>query len=483
MRITSFPFGTGATHRKSRISCYTSACSHLTFCISEWTLVNPSNTVDLKNLVSDYVSSHGKPAIDLALAALSHPETGYQEFKTAAATASAIRALGLEVREGLAVTGMTATLQGGSPGPNIAILSELDALPVPGHPNADPDTTAAHACAHHCQLGNMLAAAIGLQAPGVLESLSGSITLMVVPAEEYVEIEWRNEQRKSGRFEFLGGKPEFVRLGELDDVDICMMTHVTTEEPHDGFGVFASNTGLVAKFVKYRGVKSHAGGAPHLGVNALNAAHMAIAGIHAQRETYKDDDTIRVHPIITRGGSVVNAVPDDVRMETFVRGSSIKAIKSANEKVDRALRAGALAVGATVEITTLPGYLPLTQDKTLASIHRLNAETLVGPDLVHEFGMRGGSTDMGDLTQIMPGIHPYVGGAVGRSNHSEDMIVDDYNLAVLDAGKAMAMTVVDLLSNNASEAIRVVTEHKPSMTKDEYLEMQRGFLSERSFTE
>jgi amidohydrolase len=446
-------------------------------------LVHPGIAADLKKIVSDYVSSHGEPAIDLARTALSHPETGYKEVKTAAATAAAIRTLGLYVREDIAVTGMTATIKGGSPGPNIAILAELDALPVPGHPNADPETTAAHACAHHCQLGNMLAAAIGLQAPGVLDSLSGSVTLMVVPAEEYVEIEWRNEQRKAGRIEFLGGKPEFVRLGELDDVDICMMTHVTTEDPHDGFGVFGANTGLVAKFINYRGVKSHAGGAPHLGVNALNAAHLAIAGIHAQRETYRDDDTIRVHPIITRGGSVVNAVPDDVRMETFVRGATINAIRGANEKVDRALRAGALAVGATVDITTLPGYLPLAQDRILATIHRANAEALVGPDLVHEFGMRGGSTDMGDLTQIMPGIHPYVGGAVGRSNHAEDMVVDDYNLAVLDAGKAMAMTVVDLLSNNAAEAMRVISGHKPAMTKDEYLALQRAFLSERSYTE
>ena len=192
---------------------------------------------------------------------------------------------------------------------------------------------------------------------------------------------------------------------------------------------------------------------------------------------------VRIHPIITRGGSVVNAVPDDVRMETFVRGSSINAIRSANEKVDRALRAGALAVGARVEITTLPGYLPLAPDENLTALHRANAEALVGSDRVHEFGRRGGSTDMGDLTQLMPGIHPYVGGAVGRSNHAEDMVVDDYNLAVLDAGKAMAMTVVDLLSNGASEGMRVILEHKPAMTKDEYLILQRAFLNERWYTE
>lgn len=446
-------------------------------------MATASTATDLKDAVTAHISAHGEPAIALARAALSHPEMGFKEIKTSAATAAAIRSLGLEVRKDIAITGMTATLRGGAAGPNIAILAELDALPAPGHPNADPDTTAAHACAHHCQLGNMLAAAIGLRAPGVLESLSGSVTLMVVPAEEYVEIEWRNEQRKAGRIEFLGGKPEFVRLGELDDVDICMMTHVTTEPPHDGFGVGGSNTGLIAKFIRFKGVKAHAGGAPHLGINALNAALLAIAGIHAQRETYRDDDTIRIHPIITRGGSVVNAVPDDVRMETFVRGASIQAIKNANEKVDRALRAGALAVGATVDVTTLPGYLPLAPDSNLTAIHRANAEALVGGDRVHEYGRRGGSTDMGDLTQIMPGIHPYVGGASGRSNHAEDMIVDDYNLAVLDAGKAMAMTVVDLLSDGASEAKRVIAAHKPAMGKDEYLSLQRAFLSERSYTE
>jgi amidohydrolase len=414
---------------------------------------------------------------------LSHPETGYREVKTAAATAAALRDLGLEVRDGIAITGMKARIEGGSPGPTVAILSELDALPVPGHPHADPETTAAHACAHHCQIGNMFAAAIGLLASGVMPQLAGAVELVVVPAEEYVEIEWRNELRKAGKIEFLGGKPEFLRLGELDGIDIAMMTHVTCEPEVTGFAVGGSNTGLVAKFIRFRGVKAHAGGAPHLGVNALNAAHIALAAIHAQRETYRDEDTVRIHPIITRGGSVVNAVPDDVRMETFVRGANVSAIESANEKVDRALRAGALAVGAEVDITTLPGYLPLRQDRTLVALHRANAGTLVGADNVRDAGHRGGSTDMGDLTQIMPGIHPYVGGASGRSNHAEDMVVDDYDLAVLQAGKAMAMTVVDLLADGAGKGRSVIAKHRPAMTKDAYLALQRSLLSERTYAE
>ena len=105
---------------------------------------------------------------------------------------------------------------------------------------------------------------------------------------------------------------------------------------------------MVAKRIQFLGVASHAGGSPHLGTNALNAANIALMGIHAQRETFRDHDTIRVHPIITQGGIAVSSVPADVRMETFVRGRTIDAYTSAAKKVDRALRAGAMAVGGRV---------------------------------------------------------------------------------------------------------------------------------------
>jgi metal-dependent amidase/aminoacylase/carboxypeptidase family protein len=119
---------------------------------------------------------------------------------------------------------------------------------------------------------------------------------------------------------------------------------------------------MVAKRIRFIGSAAHAGGAPHKGVNALNAAMSAISAIHAQRESFRDEDTIRVHPIITQGGVAVSSVPADVRMETFVRGRSVNAFQSASRKVDRALRAGAMAVGGSVSITTLPGYLPIRYD-------------------------------------------------------------------------------------------------------------------------
>lgn len=439
-----------------------------------------SDAAATKRLVCEEIDRRGEEIIGIAKEILARPEPGFRETETARLVAGRFRSLGMAPKEGIALTGVKARLETGRDGPNVAVMGELDSLIVPGHPHADPRTEAAHACGHHCQIASMLGTAVGLMAPGVLETLSGRVTLIAVPAEEYIEIEWRNQLRKEGKIEFLGGKPEFIRLGELDDVDMAMMTHTGSGADACLFGVGSSSTGIVAKLIRFTGVSAHAGGAPHLGVNALNAAHIALAAIHAQRETFRDADVVRVHPIITRGGSVVNAVPADVRLETFVRAATPEALVDANAKVDRALRAGALAVGGSVTITTLPGYMPLRQHLDLAEIHRRNAVELVGEENVREFGLRGGSTDMGDVTQIMPAIHPFAGGVSGRS-HGEDLVVEDYGVAVLAAAKAMAMTVVDLLGHDARRASEIVAQFKPAMTREEYLSRMRSLQSEQTY--
>ena len=440
------------------------------------------SVAELKAAVCAEIDLKSESAVGVARRILNAPETGFRERKTAAVTAQALRDMGVASDEGIAVTGVKGFLEGGRAGPTVAVMGELDSLIVPAHPHADPETGAAHACGHHVQIGAMLAAAIGLRAPGVMDALAGRVALMAVPAEEYVEIEYRNELRRAGTVEFLGGKPEFIRLGHLDDVDMAMMTH-TIGAPRDAaFATGGTNNGLVAKFVKFSGIAAHAGAAPHAGVNALNAAMIALSAIHAQRETYRDDDTIRVHPIITRGGDAVNSVPADVRMETFVRGRTIKAFRAAGDKVDRALRAGAMAVGGSVTITTLPGYLPIRNEPTLTDLHRANAASLVGDSRVVGLDHRTGSTDMGDVSQIMPVTHPYVVAASGRS-HGDDYLVRDYDLGVVAGGKAMAMTVVDLLANGAGQATRVLGAFKPPLTRTGYLELMRGMVREETWAE
>lgn len=167
----------------------------------------------------------------------------------------------------------------------------------------------------------MLAVGIGLHGAGVMPELGGNVALLAVPAEEYIEIAYRDELRRQGKLEFLGGKPEFIRLGAMDDVDMAMMTHTSSQTEHGKFAYGGTNNGIVAKNIRFAGKAAHTDGAPHDGGNALNAAMIAMSAIHAQRETYRDQDTIRIHPIITEGGVAVSSVPADVRMETRARPS------------------------------------------------------------------------------------------------------------------------------------------------------------------
>ena len=438
---------------------------------------------DLKARVCAAIDARRDTIVGIAKEIATHPETGYREFKTANVVANAFREFGLDPREGLAVTGVRADLPFNQDGPTVAILGELDALVVADNPAADPETGAVHACGHNAQIGSMLGAGLGLLESGVLAELAGKVVLFAVPAEEYVEIEYRIDLMKQGKIEFLGGKAELVKLGHFDDVDMAMMVHVTANASDKRVALKSTNNGLVAKFIRFLGKAAHAGGAPDRGINALNAASLALSAIHYQRETFRDQDHIRVHPILTRGGETVNIVPRLATMETFVRGATIEPILEANRKVDRALRGAALAVGAGVEITTLPGYLPLAPNEAMVKLYGGNAEKLVDPsDINPDLGHRSGSTDMGDLSQIMPCIHPYSGGAQGNG-HGSDYEIVDYDTATVVPAKAMAMTVIDLLANGAATGKKIVAETTPNMTKQQYLDLLRSLGSERTYRE
>src|SRR5207245_1775528 len=204
---------------------------------------------ELKQRVYQAIDKRAEEIVGLGEQIRKNPELGFKEEKTARLVEETFGRLGLSAKSGLALTGVRAEAAGrAGAGPTFALLGELDALVVTGHPVADPRTGAAHACGHNAQVAGLLGAAMGL----------------------------------------------------LDSQ--------------------AFDNGCIVKTVRYVGRASHAGGAPHQGVNALYAAHIGLAAINAIRETFRDEDTIRVHPIITHGGSQVNVIPGEVRLETYVRG-------------------------------------------------------------------------------------------------------------------------------------------------------------------
>ena len=137
-----------------------------------------------------------------------------------------------------------------------------------------------------------------------------------------------------------GGKCELIREGAFDDIDLSVVHHTGDEDVLVGSG---TGNGFVSKIIRYKGKAAHAAGAPHLGVNALNAATLGLSALAFQRETFQDKDSVRVHPIITKGGNLVNVVPDEVVIETLVRAANIDAIVDADEKTSRAFTAGAYA--------------------------------------------------------------------------------------------------------------------------------------------
>ena len=325
------------------------------------------NVRAMKAEVAKAIESHQDEIIEVAEHICRNPEPGYTEVKTAKFVREKLEGLGIDLETGLAITGMKGSLAGGAgPGPSVALVGELDSLRVYDHPLADPETGAAHACGHHCQVGSMYGALTGLVRSGVLDHLWGRVVAIAVPAEEFIDVQDRLALRDSGAIEFLGGKQEFLKLGVLDDVDMAMLVHTAPEgvmPNRAALAVGGTSNAHVAKFVEYTGFGAHAAAAPHKGVNALNAAMIGLAAIHANRETFEEKDKVRVHGILTRGGEAVSAIPPKVVLEWRVRAGSPEAVVHYAEKVDRGFKAGALAVGARVDITDIP-WIPTDAEQS-----------------------------------------------------------------------------------------------------------------------
>ena len=397
-----------------------------------------------------------------------NPETGYKEWKTHKYLKDAFEALGYEITEAGNIPGFTALVDTGRPGPTLAIFGEMDGLVVPAHPEADPETGAVHACGHCCQVAALVGIAAALKEPGALDGLSGKILLVAVPAEELIEIEYRTEERKKGRIKYFGGKPEFMWRGLLDDVDLSIVVHTTAAGEHT-MRCNAGSNGMMAKTVVFQGVAAHAGGSPHKGVNALYAANLALSAINNLRETFQDSDHIRVHPIITSGGSSVNSIPDLVTLESYIRGADMNAIVAVNKKVNRAIAASAAAMGAKAIITDFPGYWPRMYKRDYIEVFADACKEL-GFKFNDAAGWESGCSDMGDMAAVMPALHPDACGAIGNF-HGIDFQIADPETACVDSAKVQLGTVKLLLQNDAARAKQIVADYEPAFkTYQEYFD-------------
>ena len=376
------------------------------------------------------------------------PELGYKEFETSRIIQEELEKLGIDCSRGHAVTGVKGVLKGEG-NFKVAVLGELDAVVCKAHPAANAETGAAHACGHHAQLAAMLGVAAGLVDSGIMEELAGNVVFLATPAEEYIDLDYRRSLQREGKIQYFGGKQQLIQEGIFEDIDAAMMVHAQPDTPQAAVYVHGSSLGFVEKKITFRGRAAHAS-EPYKGVNALNAAALAILGMHANRERFREEDKIRVHPIITKGGDVVNSVPEEVCMDSYVRGASMEAIRRASEDTDRAIQGAAQMVGAEADIQTVPGYAPLRQNYALGELFQEAAELFVEPEQMYSGIDMVGSTDIGDLSHILPCIQPTVGGFTGELHSKEFEVADPYTAYVLPA-KMMALTVVRLLADGGQK--------------------------------
>jgi amidohydrolase len=351
-----------------------------------------------------------------------HPELGYQETRATGWLAEFLGRHGFDVERGVGgvETAFRATLQTGD-GPTIAILCEYDALPGIGH-----------ACGH-----NVIAAA-GAGAGAALAERRGQlprgrVLVIGTPAEE------------GG-----GGKIRLIQAGVFKDVDCAMMIH-----GFDRTLLHQDLLGIVRATFEFTGKAAHASADPWAGVNALDACVQTYTAISMLRQQMRPD--CRVHGIITSGGAAPNIIPESAAATFLVRAPEIDRMWELHRRVVACAEAAARATGATLKLSQPDNvYEPLRRNQTLLDLFAANMAT-AGLKEGEPIPDRLGSSDIGNVSQVIPAIQPMIGIApTGMAIHTRDFAEAAVKpLAVsglLAAAKTMAMTTYDLLADPARVA-------------------------------
>lgn len=392
-----------------------------------------------------------------------NPELGFKEWETSRIIKEYLGRHGLKVKKECALTGFTVEIGCGKP--HIGIIAELDAIPTQGHPCANAETTAAHACGHSTQLTMALAALTALNE--IIGQLKGSVTLFFTPAEEFTDLEYRKQLQGEGKIRYLSGKENMIYEHVFDDVDCLIHFHAMGSSKYR-FSINSTLAGFIYKKITFIGKAAHAAVLPHLGINALNECALFISAMNMLRETFRDEDMVRIHGIITEGGNTVNSIPEKAVYECYVRTVKPELLHSLNEQLTKTADHCARAIGGSVIVEDTPGYLPLIQSKELNEVLYDNVLNFAEAEevLFNENSVAAG--DVGDIAAMKPLIQYGYGGFSGRIHGTDLRIEDPYEIYIIQA-KIIAGTVYDLLKE-PEKVQKIVNSFKPGITYDEYVD-------------
>lgn len=420
------------------------------------------------------IDVHKDQIIAFAEDIAAHPEPGYEEFCTAGKTAEVLKNLGYKVTEHLARTGVKGT-KSIKEGPSLTVIGELDAIGCHSHPNANPVTGVAHACGHHTQMAAMIGCAIAMADPDVQKCLAGTVNFLAVPAEEYIDADKRARLKKEG-IEFCCGKSEMIRTGVFDDTDIALTTHVHMVPVEEDFylGNPACN-GYSAERVTVRGKAAHGAIDPWNGVNALSITTSAIQMMGLMRETFREEDHVRLHNVIRKAGDVINSVPDEAIVETKVRAASLDKICEITDMVNRAYAGSAYAFGGKIEMEKLQGYMPIIPRAADNALIEAADDLGLNYRTVQKGDFNNACTDVGDLSHLVPVVNFTFKGFEGKL-HGADFKITDPEKAYILPAKLLALTVYKLLKNGGQEAKKITKSYTPVFNKESYIQYVKNTI-------
>jgi len=370
----------------------------------------------LKSLVVSEIEPHRDQLRELALKIHANPERGFQEFKAAEWLTQYLENNGFTVERGICQISTAFRASYGRGKPTIAFLAEYDALSGIGH-----------ACGHNIICSSSVGAALGTKT--IADQCGGTIIVIGTPAEEG-----------------YGGKAIMANRGAFDDVDIAMMIH---PEDHDAATAYALACQTLE--VEFFGKAAHAAARPEAGINALEAMLLSFAAINSLRQHIRS--SARIHGIITDGGQAPNVVPAHSAGSFIVRARDDTYLDELEQKVINCFTSGATATGARLNYKwDEVRYATMRNNLTLAELFRQNMQSLGREPVLGNPDVSFGSTDMGNVSHLVPAIHPYVAiSPKGIQVHTTEFAAAAASEAaikgMLDAAKALAMTAVDLLAN------------------------------------
>ncbi len=347
-----------------------------------------------------------------------HPELGDQEFKSMKLLVDFLKEHHFNVETGIVnrPTAFKAEFKSGKPGPTIAFLAEYDALPGVGH-----------GCGHNL-IGTMGVGA-GVALSKLLDKIGGTIVVLGTPAEET-----------------NGAKVPMSDAGTFDDIDVAMILHPGDQSYESG-----ESLAMDAIEFSYSGKSSHAAASPEKGINALDSVIQLFNGINALREHLPTD--VRIHGVIPEGGQAANVVPDKAVAQFYIRAKERSYLNKVVKKVENIAHGAALMTGATLKVSNYElSYDDMITNKTLSQTFTANLKA-TSELPVHPSKTSYGSIDMGNVSQVVPAIHPYIGlNEPGLVAHTMEFacktITAEGHQALVDGALALAKTGYDVLTNS-----------------------------------